>query len=317
MQKTRNIQTLIIAVAIWLAGSAIAMAGSGTPDTAEDTAKRIITLGKVTVAPERSRRTLGPIAAYVALQLEALGVKGVRLLFASSNQEMAEYMRAGRVDWITETAASASTFVDNAGAEIFLRRWTRGAAEYQTFVIARRDSDILSLADLAGRTVAFENPGSTSAYFIPAHAILQEGLTLAPLASPDGPIEKTSVRYIFSRDQLVTSAWVHAGKVDAGALSNLDWKSEDAMPSAFKAKFRIIYASGKFPYALELVRRALDPAIKSGIKQALLKAHKSWSGRAALRAYSRTARFDEAPAKVTRSIAELRDIRSSVQSHLP
>lgn len=292
------------------------MAETAPPDAAPRAAERIITLGKVTLTPDRERRALGPIAAYVARSLEDYGVKGIRLLFAESDEKMARHLRKGRVDWITESAVSATDFVNRAGAEIFLRRWKRGAAEYQTIVIARRDSNILSLADLKGRTVVFEDSGSASAYFIPAHAMLQAGLTLTPLTSPEEPTANGAVGYVFSRDELVTSAWVHTGKVDAGALSTRDWKSEDAMPSAFKSDFRIIYTSGKFPYALELVRGSLAPEIKDRIKQALMEAHKDRLGRAALRAYNRTARFDEAPAKVTRSIAELRDIRKSVQKTL-
>ena len=56
MPNTRKFRTLIIAVATWLAGSAIAMAGAGTPDAAKDTAKRIITLGQVTVAGNHLER---------------------------------------------------------------------------------------------------------------------------------------------------------------------------------------------------------------------------------------------------------------------
>lgn len=316
MRKTRKLQATVAAIAIWFLGSTGAMAVAAQPDAAQGATERVITLGKVTQNPDRVRRTLGPIAAYVALKLQDFGVTGIRLLFAESNEKMAAHLRAGRVDWITESAASASAFVDNAGAEVLLRRWRRGAGEYQTIIIARRDSNILSLADLAGRTIAFESPGSTSTYFVPAHAMLQAGLTLTPLESPEISVARDSVGYVFSRDELVTSAWVHTGKVDAGALSNLDWKSEDAMPSAFRADFRIIYSSDKFPYALELVRESLDTGIKARIKQALAHAHKDRPGRAALRAYGRTARFDEPPAKVTRSIAELRDIRKSVQDTL-
>ena len=81
------------------------MADAGPSKTGNDPTERIVTLGKVTLTPNRARRTLGPIAAHVALQLEAFGVKGIRLLFASSNDEMAKHLRGGRVDWITETAA--------------------------------------------------------------------------------------------------------------------------------------------------------------------------------------------------------------------
>jgi len=312
MPKIRPIQVLTAAMALWLSCTFTAQADG----RATEPPGHVVVLGKVTNNPEMARRGLGPLAAYVGLHLSDLGIKGIRLFLVESNDEMTAQLRAGKVDWITEAASSASAFVDNAGAEILARRWRRGAPEYQTIIVARRDSNILSLSDLAGRTIAFEDPQSIPAYFVPAHAILQAGLALTPLERP-GTTATNSVGYIFSRDEIVTGAWVHEGKVDAGAISNRDWNSEAIMPPAYRADFRVIYTSGKFPYALDLVRASLDPTIKTRIQQALLDAHKTRNGRNALRAYNRTARYDEAPAKVTRSIAELRDIQAAVRSRLP
>lgn len=317
MPIVRSFLALSAAVILLVLGANLAVAGVGAVSAAAQDGPTIITLGKVTTVPAQTRRMLGPLAAHVARYLQDLGIKGIRLLFAKNNKEMLQYLRAGRVDWITETASGASAFVDAQGAEILARRWRRGAPEFQTIIVARRESDILGIKDLSGKTLALETPDSVPGYFIPANAILQAGLTLDPIDSVDKHAAKGSVRYLFSRDKLVTSAWVHEGKVDAGVFSDRDWRSDEIISPAYRADFRIIYTSAKFPYALELVRAALPAVIKNRIRAALLEAHETRTGRAALRAYNRSARFDDAPARVTRSIAELRDIRNTVQSRLP
>lgn len=317
MSIIRSFPALGTAVVLLLFCANSAMADRGAALAATSDRPTIITLGKVTTSPEQTRRALGPLAAHVARYLQDLGIKGIRLLFAKNNEEMLEYLRTGRVDWITETASAASAFVDAQGAEILARRWRRGAPEFQTIIIARRNSDILGIKDLSGKTIAFETPESVPGYFIPAHAILQAGLSLDPIDSVGKHTAIGSVGYLFSRDKLVTSAWVHNGKVDAAIFSDRDWRSDEIIPPANRADYRIIYTSAKFPYALELVRAALPATIKNRIRAALLEAHETQSGRAALRAYNRSARFDDAPARVTRSIAELRDIRNTVQSRLP
>jgi len=178
MPISRFVRTLSAAIAIFLSGAGLATAAAALSSAERPDIPAVVTLGKVTTSPEQARRVLGPLAAHVARYLEDLGVKGIRLLFTRSNEEMLAHLRAGRVDWITETASAASAFVDAKDAEILARRWQQGAPEYQTIIVARRDSDILNVSDLAGKTIAFESPVSVPGYFIPAHAILQAGLSL-------------------------------------------------------------------------------------------------------------------------------------------
>jgi len=317
MPISRLFRTLFAAIAIILSGAGLATAAGGYSSADRPDLPAVVTLGKVTTSPEQARRVLGPLAAHVARYLEDLGVKGIRLLFTRSNEEMLAQLRAGRVDWITETASAASAFVVAKDAEILARRWQQGAPEYQTIIVARRDSNILNISDLAGKSIAFDSPESVPGYFIPAHAILQAGLSLTRIASPGATAVNGGVGYLFTRDKLITSAWIHDGRVDAGVFSNRDWRSDRIISPAFRANFRIIYTSATFPYALELVRAALPDAVKSRIREALLTAHDTRSGRAALRAYHLGAQFDAAPARVTRSIAELHDIRNTVRSRMP
>jgi phosphonate transport system substrate-binding protein len=276
-----------------------------------------LVLGRVSNNAERDTRLLQPIADYAAKAMADVGVTGARVRIYPDNAAMILALRNRDVDWITETASSALVFMDKADAKILLRRWKRGVSEYQTFVLARRDSGIASLDDLVGRTIAFEDKGSTSAFFIPAYALIERGLRLVRLASPGDRPPMGAVGYVFSGEELISSAWVHRGRVSASALSNLDWNKPDSMPPAFKQDLRIIYASPKFPYALELVRSGLDPAIRTRLKQILLRAHKDPKARTALKAYQGTTKFDAFPAESRTVLEDLRELQKVVASIMP
>ena len=71
-----------------------------------------------------------------------------------------------------------------SGAKPLLLTERDGFSQYTTVFFARRDSGIRSLADLRGRSVAFQAPYSTSAYYVPATALLDSHLPLQILLSP-------------------------------------------------------------------------------------------------------------------------------------
>lgn len=56
MPNIRKFQAGIAAIAIWLAGSAAAMAEPARPDVTPAPAERVVTLGKVTLTPDLARR---------------------------------------------------------------------------------------------------------------------------------------------------------------------------------------------------------------------------------------------------------------------
>src|SRR3546814_1395171 len=93
-----------------------------------------------------------------------------------------------------------------------------------------RDSNIDSLEDLPGHSIAFQNSASTSAYFVPATELLERGLPMEILLSPLDRPAAGSVGYLFARSELNISTWVDKRLVDAGVMSNLDWDNPRRMP---------------------------------------------------------------------------------------
>jgi phosphonate transport system substrate-binding protein len=251
-----------------------------------------LVIGKVSHNPKKHYRYLKPIAEYVVERMRDLGVRRVKVLMAPDNRRMLEYLRQGRVDWVTETVMSASIFAEEAGAEILLRKWKKGVPVYHTIFFARNESGIASLDDLPGRRLALEDTGSTSSYYLPLSILIENGYRVEPLGSSRGVPQDARIGYLLAGDEINISTLVHKGLVDAGAFNNLDWDKPDHLPDIFQREMRIIHRSRSFPRAVELVRGDLDPALKARLRSLLLKAHEDPDAELPLFSYQRTLRFD-------------------------
>lgn len=269
-------------------------------------ARDTLVIGKVSDNPKKHYRYLKPMVNYIAEKMHDLGIKRGKVLMAKNNKQMIRYLQQGKVDWVTETVFSSVIFQDKAGAEIILRKWKRGNPDYYSIFFVRKDSVIHSLQDIKGSSIAFEDEGSTSAYFIPSSVLIKKNLKLYQLDSPreKPPVDK--VGYIFSGEEINTSTMVYKGLVDVGTFSNLDWKKDDNMPELYQKEMKIIHKTNRFPRALESVRGDLDPKIKRRLKALLLKAHKEADAKNVLRLYQKTTKFDEINDDVLKGIKEAR-----------
>ncbi len=115
-------------------------------------------------------------------------------------------------------------FVHGVG-RLLLRRWKSGLADYYSVIFTRRDAGIKRLEDLQGKTIVFEDAGSTSGYLLPKLYLLRRGLKLAERNRFNANSLATDVGYVFaySREKLVDL--VLTRRVDAGACSNDDYGS--------------------------------------------------------------------------------------------
>ncbi len=245
-----------------------------------------------------------------------LGITEGKVLMARDNRQMIRYLRRGKVAWVTETAFSAVIYEQKAGAEILVRKWKKGVPEYYAVFFTRTDTGIESLTDLRGRVVAFEDPGSTTAFFVPASLLLDQGLELVQLESPREKPAPDEVGYVFAGDEINISTWVHKGLVDAGAYNNLDWITEDHTPSLFRESMKIFYQTQPFPRAVELVRKDLDTAIKRRLKSILLQSGDDPKARSALKAYQKTTKFDELDEAAKAGLERARRITATFHSRL-
>lgn len=267
------------------ASRAQAPAGGDGPDAG------VLVLGRVSDDPQAHYDQLKPLLDYVIPRMASVGIRSGRILMAKDPQQMASYLRRGRVDWINETAGNAAQFERRGVAHSFLGTERDGATRYHSVFFVRRDSPVQSLADLVGRSVAFQNPYSTSAYYLPAAELLDQGMNLELLLSPQDKPAPDSVGYLFARTELNITTWVHKRLVDAGVLSNLDWANPQRMPPAFAQDFRIVGRSEDVPRALMLVRNGLDPEVEARLREVLVEASLDPDAGEVLRRFIGTSRF--------------------------
>lgn len=286
----KGLLSIVLFLCLLLAGSpSITFAGESDAAITD----LVLVIGKISSNPKRHYQRLKPIADYVVSKMGDLGYTHARVLMAKDRDELISFLKKGRVDWVTEKPFLAKEIHERAGAEFFLRRWKKGVPEYHTVFFTRNDSGIESIDDLRGKTIAFEDPDSTSAYYIPADILIRQGLNMVRLNSPKETAPQDSIGYVFAGQEITMSTWVYKGVVDAAAFSNLDFNNEKRLPALFREQLSIMHRSKSYPRSIELVRKDLPEAVKQRLREVLLHAHEDSGAALALKAYQGTAKFDE------------------------
>ena len=302
------------ALCVLLASSVDASAQSAQGTKAPDAS--VLVLGRVSDDPKAHYDQLKPLLDYVVPRMADVGIRSGRILMAKDLSQMASYLRRGRVDWINETAGNAAELERRGVAESFLITERDGATRYHSLFFVRSDSPVRTLADLLGRSVAFQSPLSTSAYFLPASSLLAEGLALEPLLSPMDKPDADAVGYVFARTELNVSTWVHKGLVDAGVLSNLDWGNPGRLPPAFARDFRVIAKTDDVPRALILSRTSLEPKVQARLREVLIEAAEDPDAGEILRRFISTSRFLPISEQDRASLNRLGDAVKRVRSEV-
>ena len=283
---------LLVALACWCAA---AWAGA-LPEAAAQPphgvgAARALVIGRVTTNPRKDFERHKAFGDYLAAHLGGFGVSGSSVRFAKDMAEMTALLRKGEVDVVAESVFAALALADGAGAELALREWRNGLPSNHAILFARKDSGIASLADLTGRRVAFEDPGSATSYILPRVALERAGHRLAELPATAAP-RSDAVGYVFAQEEINVTTWVHKGRADAGALGNQDWDDPERVPPAMREDLRIFHRTEPVPRSLLLLRGDLPAPLKHRIKEVLLAAHDDAEGRRVLDLYRGVTRYD-------------------------
>lgn len=266
----------------------------------------VLVLGRISDDPQRHHDQLKPLLDYVVPRLADVGIREGRILMAPDASRMTSYLRHGRVDWVTETAATSLTLMARASASVLLHTERNGVRHYKAVVFVRDDSPIRTLDDLRGRRLALQSPASTSAYLLPAIALLDAGVPMEILPSPSDRPRADGVGYVFANSEANIATWVFKGVVDAGAFSDVDLERLRE-GDARAASLRVIGRSTSVPRAMELVRGDLDPRVRARLRQVLLEASRDPQAAPALSRFFGTTGFsvpDAADAAALTALAE-------------
>ncbi|MBC7370834.1 MAG: phosphate/phosphite/phosphonate ABC transporter substrate-binding protein [Bdellovibrionaceae bacterium] len=159
---------------------------------------------------------------------------------------------------------------DKYGAEARLTVIRHGLPTYQSQFIVKADSKIKTLADLAGKKVAFVDPASTSGYLLPLKTL------------KDLKVEPKETVFAMKHDSVVSM--IYQGQVDAGATfyspPSKDDKGVEHIEDArrlvltqypdVEKKIKILQLSAPIPNDPIIFRKDLSEEMKTKIVDGLL-----------------------------------------------
>lgn len=253
-----------------------------------------ITVGTLGDEPANLIRTYQPIANYLAEHLTGYGIKDGRVVLAKAAREMGEMMRVGKVDIFIDSPMPTIAVNHIGGGKTILRRWKGGVGEYRSVIFTRVESPINSVADLRGKSLAFEQPFSSTGYILPRIIFEHSSESLAALEAVSATPPANKIGYVFSGDDENTMEWVLRGRVAAGAMShnNVEKYAKASLPS-----LKVIWESPPIPRHLVSVRSDLAPEVVAVIIRALTDMDKTKEGRELLANFEKTSKFDPVPSQ--------------------
>ncbi len=268
------------------------------PAWAQGTAKPgVLTVGFIPA--EDSRAMVRQSQAILDIVAKHTGMK-IDTFVGSDYNATIEALRAGHVDVALLGPFSYVLATTVSQVEAFAVTVTARSMQpsYQSIIIAGKDSNINTLADLKGRTFAFVDPGSTSGFMVPSAALIKLGITP----------EKDFKQVMYSGGHDATIVAVGSGKVDAGAVADRIYERGCAKGLADCNKLKVVWTSPPIPNDPLLYRKALSEDMKKKIRDAFFSVKNLAFGE-----MGTVARFDPASDK---DYDPLREIASALKLDL-
>lgn len=261
-----------------------------------------LAVGSIAQSPSREVVKFKPFTDYLAANLKPYGIDGVKLVVADSIKEMGRLMREGKVDIYIDSPFPIVAVSRLAGSGFLLRRWKRGTGEYRSLIFVRKDSGIEGLEDLKGKVIAFEEPYSTTGYFMPKMMLVASGLRPAHLKDPFVKVPPGRVGYVFSYDDENTMVWVLRGRAAAGAMDEYHFETE---AKAGLKDLKVLCKSRVLPRQVVSYRKGLEPEVVARIKAVLQEMDRREDGKKVLEGFEDTTMFDEPAGGIAKALAPL------------
>jgi phosphonate transport system substrate-binding protein len=162
----------------------------------------------------------GPMRDHIESSLDNADVE---LQYASNYTAVLQGLGSGSAD-IAETGPFAAALgVKADDAEIALQRKAYGGWKYTSVIVTKEDSDIESLTDLKGKTIAFADITSASGSLYPLWMLKEEGLKIGEAPSSDNGADFTGT---WSGHAEAFKA-LQDGQVDAAGVGKFITQGED------------------------------------------------------------------------------------------
>ena len=255
---------------------------------------KTMTLGIVSEINQKEiERHFLPFVRYVAGKLSSSSkIEGMTVV-APSQSQLAGLLTERKADFYMESPHP--TFMINSvygAGKLLLRRWKGGVGDYHAVIFSSTNSETKRLEDLKGKIIAFEDPESTSGYFLPKLFLTKQGFKLSPKARIEATVEGSETGYIFAQSPEKIVDLVLSRKVAAGAFSSDDYAALDA---GKKSAIAILGETASLPRHLVSTRRDLAADRTRGLEKILLAMHQNPEGLSILQKTDGTTKFDALP----------------------
>ena len=218
-------------------------------------AQTVLNLGLVPA--EDPRLMIADNQALIDSLRQSLGME-VKPFVATDYNGVIEALRAKKLDLamlgpFSYVLAASIAEVD----PVVMPETQKQGATYNSLIVARKDRNIRTLADLKGRSFAFVDPSSTSGHLFPKTAMIRAGL------DPD-----TDLRSIFAGSHDASVIAVQNGKVDAAAVAEGLLDAAAARGMVKPDELQVVWKSEPIPGAPIVMRRDLPAPLKERIRAA-------------------------------------------------
>jgi phosphonate transport system substrate-binding protein len=184
----------------------------------------------------------------------------VKLFIATNYTAEVEAMRAKKLD-IGEFGPLGYIFAHKLANAIPIAVFgtkDRTPVTYTAALWVPADSEIHTVADLKGHTIAFSDPGSTSGNLFPRYALLKAGLN-----------PNKDVKIQFAGSHTASLLALVNGKVDAGEVNSQQEATATDAGQFDTTQFRTIWRSAPIPNDPITVRGDLPAAFRQAVAKAL------------------------------------------------
>jgi len=268
--------------------------GVAAAQTGIKTDARVITLGLISEINHAAiEEHFIELVRYVGRRLSSGPEIAGKVVVVRTPFELVKLLEQKQVDFYMESVYPTYTinYVHNAG-KMILRRWKSGMAEYQSLLFTKRDGGIKRLEELRGKTMVFEDPGSTSGYLMPKFFLQRNGFKLAEKKDFDANATPGQVSYVFAYRQEKLLDMVFTKQAAAGAISDDDHAK---LSEELKSEISVLAQTERLPRHLVSVRADLPPQTVARLTDILVAMQEDPEGRKILNNTDRTTKFDRLP----------------------
>ncbi len=262
-------------VALVAAALLLAACDDAPPPVGADTMPAVLNIGFS--GNETSPARLKLLDDY-RLYLEAeLGLT-VKTFNASDYTGIAQAMAAGQID-IAQVGASnfanLRAMMGDGVMPILTMQEVDGTLGYYSVMFARSDSNIMTLDDARGRSIAWADVGSASGYLVPRHFLRRQGIdpdTYFSTQSFAGGHEQGVIAVLQGIADVGVTWASGIGDEARGYSRGILYRMVEA-GMLDMAKLRVIWKAGPIPNGPIVIRTAIPAALRERIIAAHIKLH--------------------------------------------